>query len=79
MPEKLSFPWEKQMPPKCVTCDSNRFISGILLQNDSLKRENYELRAALDKAQAIARNLSRDVRRAFEDGMRGDRRRPVGS
>lgn len=34
-----------------------------------------ELRAALDKAQAIARNLSRDVRRAFEDGMREDRRR----
>ena len=75
MPEKLEFPWEKQMPPKRVTCDSNRFISGILLQNDSLKRENYELRAALDKAQAIARNLSRDVRRAFEDGMNGDRRR----
>ena len=34
-----------------------------------------DLRAALDKAQAIARNLSRDVRRAFEDGMNGDRRR----
>ncbi len=63
------------MPHKCTTCDSNRFISGILLQNDSLKRENYELRAALDKAQAIARDLSRDVRRAFEDGMKSDRRR----
>lgn len=75
MPEKLEFPWEREMPHKCTTCDSNRFISGILLQNDSLKRENYELRASLDKAQAIARNLSRDVRRAFEDGMRGDRRR----
>lgn len=75
MPEKLEFPWEREMPHKCTTCDSNRFISGILLQNDSLKRENYELRAALDKAQAIARNLSRDVRRAFENGMSEDRRR----
>ena len=78
MVEKIEFPWEKQMPPKCVTCDSNRFISGILLQNDSLKRENYELRAALDKTQAIARNLSRDVRRAFEDGMKGEDRRRCG-
>ena len=75
MPEKLEFPWEREMPHKCTTCDSNRFISGILLQNDSLKRENYELRASLDKAQAIARNLSRDVRRAFENGMSEDRRR----
>lgn len=54
MPEKLEFPWEREMPHKCTTCDSNRFISGILLQNDSLKRENYELRASLDKAQAVS-------------------------
>ena len=41
----------------------------------TLANNGYELRAALDKAQAIARNLSQNVRRAFEDGMNGDRRR----
>jgi hypothetical protein len=49
MPEKLEFSWEKQMPPKCVTCDSNRLISGILLQNDTLKPVSMDMTFTRDE------------------------------
>ena len=64
------FSWEKDMPERCGKCDYNRFISGILFQNSDLKRENDRLKATLDMVQRIVRELSREVRREFERGMK---------
>lgn len=65
-----TFSWEKDMPERCVKCDYNRFISGILYQNADLKRENDRLKATLDLVDRIVRGLSRDVRKEFERGMK---------
>ena len=58
------------MPERCVKCDYNRFISGILFQNSDLKRENDRLKATLDMVQRIVRELSRETRQKFERGMK---------
>ena len=58
------------MPERCVKCDYNRFISGILYQNADLKRENDRLKATLDLVDRIVRELSRETRQKFERGMK---------
>ena len=58
------------MPERCTRCDANRYLSSILFQNADLKRENDRLKATLDRVQRIVRELSREVRREFERGMK---------
>ena len=65
-----TFSWEREMPYQCQVCDSNRFISGILLQNADLKRENDALKRTLQVIQDIAKALSRETRTRYEQKLK---------
>lgn len=70
-----SFSWEAEMPHKCTTCDSNRFISGILLQNAELKREIDRLKEDVALMDRIVRNFRKDIRFPFQEQLAEERRK----
>lgn len=69
------FSWEAEMPYQCTTCGSNRFISGILLQNAELKREIERLKCDVALMERIVRNFRKDIRFPFQEQLAEERRK----
>lgn len=64
--EVPKFAWEDEMPTKCRECPHSRFISGILLMNADLKRENRCFVERVFLIDRVLKTFRTALRREFE-------------
>ncbi|MGI6252114.1 MAG: hypothetical protein ACOYJV_01625 [Aminivibrio sp.] len=64
--EVPKFSWEDEMPIRCKECPHSRFISGILLMNSDLKRDNSALREHVELISRVLKTFRFDMRKQFE-------------
>ena len=64
--EVPKFAWEDEMPIRCKECPHSRFISGILLMNVDLKRDNSALREYAELISRVLKTFRPDMRKQFE-------------
>lgn len=71
--EVPKFAWEDEMPIRCKECPHSRFISGILLMNSDLKRDNNVLREHVGLIERIMKTFRLRLRRDFEAEMEAEK------